>query len=79
LTILADSYLPVAGNPHSDVDRVCEVLGQALPSLGSLYSTLSLERINTVRRALATHANRPSVREFEDRFRSTVTAADTLA
>ncbi|MGH3905719.1 MAG: hypothetical protein ACRDTE_16275, partial [Pseudonocardiaceae bacterium] len=43
-TELAASYLPAAGNPHSDVDRACELLGQVLPSLRSLYSTRSLER-----------------------------------
>ncbi|MGH3915801.1 MAG: hypothetical protein ACRDTC_20680 [Pseudonocardiaceae bacterium] len=76
-TALAASYLPARGNAHSDVDRACEVLGQALPSLGSLNSALSLQRFNTVRRALAGHANRPSVQEFEDRFRTTVAAAGT--
>ncbi|MGH3905600.1 MAG: hypothetical protein ACRDTE_15660 [Pseudonocardiaceae bacterium] len=78
-TDLAASYLPAAGNRHSDVDRACELLGQALPSLGSLHSTRSLEGFNTVRRALAPHATRPSVQEFEDRFRSTVVPVDTRA
>ncbi|MGH3929761.1 MAG: hypothetical protein ACRDTF_07265, partial [Pseudonocardiaceae bacterium] len=76
-TAFAASYLPAEGNSHSDLDRVCELLGQALPSLGSLHSARGLERFNAVRRALAAHANRPSVQEFEDRFRTTVTAADT--
>ncbi|MGH3916625.1 MAG: helix-turn-helix domain-containing protein [Pseudonocardiaceae bacterium] len=79
LSALAASYLPVAGNPGSDIDRACEVLGQALPSLGSLHSARSLEHVNTVRRALAAHANRPSVQEFEDQFRTTVMAAGTRA
>lgn len=75
-TALAASYLPAKGNSHSDIDRACEVLGQALPSLGSLNSALSLERFNTVRRGLVAHANRPSVQEFEAQFRTTVLAAD---
>jgi len=78
-TVLAASYLPTAGNPHSDVDQACEVLNQALPSLGSLHSARSLERFNAVRRALASHASRPSVQDFEHRFRATVTAANTRA
>ncbi len=78
-TVLVASYLPAAGNPHSDIDRVCELLGQALPSLGSLHSTRSLERFNAVRRALAAHPTRPSVHDFEDRFRTTVMAVDTRA
>lgn len=78
-TALAASYLPTARNPHSDIDRACELLSQALPSLGSLHSALSLERFNTVRRALATHATRPSVQEFEDRYRTTIMAAGTRA
>lgn len=72
-TTFAASYLPGAGNSHGDdVDQACELLGQALPSLGAVRSALSLERVNAVRRALAAHASRPSVREFEDRFRTTV-------
>ena len=47
--------------------------------LGSLHSTRSLERFNAVRRALAPHAKRPSVQEFEASFRSTVVAVDTRA
>ncbi len=78
-TELAASYLPAEGNPHCDVDRACELLGQALPSLGSLHSTRSLERFNIVRRALAAHPNRPSVQEFEDRYHTTVMAASTQA
>jgi hypothetical protein len=76
-TTLAASYLPADGNPHSDIDRACEVLGQVLPSLGSLHSARSLDRVNAVRRALAAHADRPSVQEFEGRYRSTVLAAGT--
>jgi transcriptional regulator with XRE-family HTH domain len=73
-TALATSYLPAEGNPHSDIDHACEVLGQALPALATLHIANSLERVNTVRRALAAHADRPSVRDFEDRYRNTVIA-----
>lgn len=76
-TALAASYLPTEGNPHSDLDRACELLGQTLPSLGSMHSALSLERINTVRRALAAHPNHRSVQEFEDRYRTTTMTTDT--
>ncbi len=78
-TAFAASYLPTTSNSHADIDRACELLGQTLPSLGSLHSTRSLERFNTVRRALATHATRPSVQEFEDRYRTTVMAPGTQA
>lgn len=76
-TALASSYLPSPGNPHSDIDRACALLGQVIPLLGSLSSTHSLERVNSVRRALAAHAGRPSVQEVEDRFRSTIAAVGT--
>ena len=72
---LAASHLPAASNPGSDIDRACELLAQVLPSLNSLHSARGLERFNAVRRALAAHANRPSVQDFEDRYRSTITAA----
>lgn len=75
MTILAASYLPAEGNPHSDVDRACELLGQTFPSLGSLHSANCLKRVNAARRALAVYATRPSVQELEDRFRATVTVA----
>ncbi len=72
-TALANSYLPSQGNSHSDIDRACELLGQVIPSFSSLNSTRSLERVNSVRRALAAHAERPSVQQVEDLFRSTMT------
>ena len=74
-TTLAASYLPTATNPHHDIDRTCALLTHLLPTLGSLHSTRGLDRVNAVRRALAAHANRPSVQELEDRFRTTITAA----
>lgn len=74
-TALATSYLPTGNNPHADIDHACEVLGQALPALGSLHSARTLDRVNTVRRALAAHGDRPSVQHFEDRYRTTITAA----
>lgn len=55
-TALASSYLPSQGNSRSDIDRACDLLGQVIPSLGSLSSARSLERVNSVRRALAAHA-----------------------
>ncbi|MGH3770027.1 MAG: hypothetical protein ACRDRW_01270 [Pseudonocardiaceae bacterium] len=48
-----------------------------IPSLGSLSSARSLERVNSVRRALAPHAGHPSVQEVEDRFRSTIAPVAT--
>lgn len=45
-----------------------------LPSLSSLHSTRGFEYFNELRRALAAHADRPSVQEFEERYRATVTA-----
>ncbi|MGH3831768.1 MAG: helix-turn-helix transcriptional regulator [Pseudonocardiaceae bacterium] len=76
-TVLASSYLPSDGDPHSDIDRACELLSQVIPSLGSLSSTRALEGVNSVRRALAAHAGRPSVQEVEDHFRSTIAAVST--
>ncbi|MGH3719565.1 MAG: helix-turn-helix domain-containing protein [Pseudonocardiaceae bacterium] len=76
-TALASSYLPSRSNPHSDIDRACELLSQVIPSLGSLSSTRALEGVNSVRRVLAAHAGRPSVQEVEDRFRSTIPAVCT--
>ncbi|MGH3943418.1 MAG: helix-turn-helix transcriptional regulator [Pseudonocardiaceae bacterium] len=78
-TALAASYLPAEGNPHSDVDRACELLGQVVTSFGSLRSARSMERFNAVRRALAPYAQRPSVQEFEDRYRTTTMAGFTQA
>ena len=78
-TTLASSYLPSPGNPHSNIDQTCDLLGQVIPSLGSLSSTRSLERINSVRRALAAHAERSSVQEVEDRFQSTMATVAKLA
>ncbi|MDQ3886464.1 MAG: hypothetical protein M3308_05520 [Actinomycetota bacterium] len=75
MTTLAASYLASEGNSCSDVDQACEVLGELLPSLNSLSSARSLDRLNRVRRALAAHAERPSVQELEDRFRFTVAIA----
>ncbi|MGH3821807.1 MAG: helix-turn-helix domain-containing protein [Pseudonocardiaceae bacterium] len=76
-TALARSYLPSQGNPHSDVDQACELLGQVIPLLSSLHSTHSLDQVNSVRRALAPHAERSSVQELEERFRSTIPALAT--
>ncbi len=74
-TALAASYLSSEGNSCGDVDRACEVLGEVLPSLNSLSSARSLDRLNVVRRALAAHAGRPNVQELEDRFRLTAAVA----
>ena len=74
-TALAASYVASEGNSCNDVDRACEVLGEVLPSLNSLSSARSLDRLNVVRRALASHAGRPSVQELEDRLRFTVVVA----
>ncbi|MGH3773743.1 MAG: hypothetical protein ACRDRW_20530, partial [Pseudonocardiaceae bacterium] len=76
-TTLASSYLPRDGNPHSDIDRACELLSQVIPSLGSLSSTHALKSVNSLRRGLAAHAGHPSVQEVEDRFRSTITPVGT--
>lgn len=73
-TTLARSYLPAQHNPCSDIDRACDLLGQAIPFLSSLNSTRSLEGVNSLRRALAPHTERSSVRELEDRFQSTLAA-----
>lgn len=74
-TALASSYLPSQDNSRGDIDQACDLLGQVIPSLGSLNSTRSLERVNSVRRALAAHAGHPSVQQIEDLFRSTMTTA----
>ncbi|MGH3721835.1 MAG: helix-turn-helix domain-containing protein [Pseudonocardiaceae bacterium] len=76
-TTLARSHLPAQGNPHSDLDRACDLLGQVIPLFGSLRSTHSLEQVNSVRRALASHAECSSVQDIEERFRSTVPALST--
>jgi hypothetical protein len=68
-TALARSYLPSEGNPRGDIDQACKLLGQVIPSLGSLRSTRTLDQVNAVRRALAPHAGHPRVQEIEDRFR----------
>jgi hypothetical protein len=78
-TALAASYLPAESNPYHDLDRACELLGQALPFLGSLHSARSLDRFNVVRRALTAHPKQPSVQEFEDRFRATVATLNAQA
>jgi transcriptional regulator with XRE-family HTH domain len=76
-TALASSYLPSLGNSRGDIDRACDLLCQVIPSLGSLNSTHSLDRVNSVRRALAAHAERPSVQKVEDHFRCTIAAVST--
>lgn len=64
-TALAMSYLPAPGNNSGgDVDRAATLLLEVIPSLGSLSSARSLERFNSARRALAAHAERPSVQEL---------------
>lgn len=73
-TTLASSYLPSEDNSRSDIDQVCDLLGQMIPSLGSLNSTRSLERVNSIRRTLSAHAERSSVQEAEEYFRSTIAA-----
>ncbi|MGH3899588.1 MAG: helix-turn-helix domain-containing protein [Pseudonocardiaceae bacterium] len=73
-TYLASSYLPSEGNSRSDIDQACHLLGQVIPALNSLSSARILERVNSLRRALAAHAGRASVQEVEDRFRSTIVA-----
>ncbi|MGH3829922.1 MAG: hypothetical protein ACRDRS_05635, partial [Pseudonocardiaceae bacterium] len=77
-TALVRSHLPAQGNPHSDLDRACDLLGQVIPLLGSLRSTRSLEQVNSVRRALTPHAECSSVQDVEERFRSTIPALSTL-
>lgn len=74
-TTLAMSYLPARDNSGSDVDRAATLLTEVILSLGSLSSARSLDRLNSARRALAAHAERPSVQELEDRFRTTVAVA----
>ncbi|MGH3688265.1 MAG: hypothetical protein ACRDRU_11285 [Pseudonocardiaceae bacterium] len=73
-TTLARSYLPAPGNPRSDLDRACDLLSQAIPSLSSLSSTRSLDSVNSLRRALAPHAERASVQEIKNRIQSTFAA-----
>ena len=74
---LASSYLPKQGNVHSDIDRACDLLGQALPSLSSLTSARTLERINSVRRELRPYAALSSVQEMEEQFQSHVAVVCT--
>jgi transcriptional regulator with XRE-family HTH domain len=69
-TLLASSYLPKQGNVASDIDRACELLGQVIPSLSSLTSTRTLERINSVRRELRPYAALSSVQGIENQFQS---------
>jgi hypothetical protein len=73
-TAFASSYLPSPSNPRSDLDRACDLLGQVIHSLSSLSSARGLEGVNSVRRALVAHAERSSVQDVEDRFRSTIAA-----
>ncbi|MGH3692857.1 MAG: helix-turn-helix domain-containing protein [Pseudonocardiaceae bacterium] len=74
---LASSYLPREGNVHSDIDRACDLLGQVIPSLSSLTSARTLERINSVRRELRPYAALSSVQEIEEQFQSHVTLVGT--
>ncbi|MGH3889228.1 MAG: helix-turn-helix domain-containing protein [Pseudonocardiaceae bacterium] len=78
-TTLANSYLPSQGNSRGDIDQACDLLSQVIPSLGSLSSSRTLERVNSVRRELAAHAKHPSVQQVEDRFRSTMATVANLA
>jgi hypothetical protein len=73
-TTLASSYLPKQGNVASDIDRACELLGQVIPSLSSLTSTRTLERINSVRRVLSQYTGLSSVQEIEEQFQSHIAA-----
>lgn len=61
---LADAYLHPA---DTDVDRACAVLTEVLPAMPALTSVRARDRVDGVRRKLAQHAGRPSVREFEQR------------
>lgn len=65
ITTLAASYLPSERNSGGDVDHAAELLCQVIPTLGSLHSSVILHEVNSVRRALAAHAARPSVQELE--------------
>ncbi len=76
-TELVGSYLPAEGNSHSDIDQACHLLSQVIPLLSSLTSARVLERVDSLRRALAAHAERPSVQDVEERFRSTTLATST--
>lgn len=69
-TTLASSYLPKQGNMASDIDRACELLGQVIPSLSSLSSARTVERINSVRRELRPYAALSTVQDIEDQFQS---------
>jgi DNA-binding XRE family transcriptional regulator len=71
-TTFAASYLPAEGNRGGDVDRACHLLGEVIPSLQSLKSARSVQRVNAVRRRLAPYASRPSVQELEHRLQATV-------
>ncbi len=62
---LAASYLPSGSDSRGDVDHAAELLCQVVPVLSSLRSTVILQRVNSVRRALVAHAGRPSVQELE--------------
>lgn len=72
--VLAASYLPSESNSGGDADRAAELLCQVIHTLGSVHSTVVLHRVNSVRRALAAHASRPSVQELEHLYRTSVTA-----
>lgn len=72
-TTLAASHLP--HDQHGDIDRVCELLDEVIPSLRSLRSARCVHRVNEVRRALAPYGQRASVQELEHRLQSTVTVA----
>lgn len=65
ITTLAASYLPSERNSGGDIDHAAELLCQVIPTLGSLHSSRILHRVNSVRRALAAHAARPSVQALE--------------
>jgi hypothetical protein len=76
-TALASSYLPKQGNVGSDIDRACDLLGQVIPSLSSLTSARTLERINSVRRELSPYAALSSIQEIEEQFQSHVAVVCT--
>jgi transcriptional regulator with XRE-family HTH domain len=61
---LADAHLHPA---DTDVERACAVLTDVLPAMPALTSVRARDRVAGVRRKLAQHASRPSVREFEQR------------
>ncbi len=62
---LAASYLPAGSDSRGDVDHAAELLCQVVPVLSSLHSTVVLQPVNSVRRALVPYAGRPSVQELE--------------